>query len=396
MSYEAPFAGIKVVDLSQGIAGPYAGMLLAQYGADVIKVEATDGGDWVRATAPLPGGNTSLSVMGNLGKRSIALDLKMEEGVALLWRLLEGADVFMEGFRPTVIERLGFGYKAVSARHPRILYLSMSGFGQTGPYAERPAMDPVLQAFSGFMAENRDAEGRPLNVASIPVDILTSMFVYQALSSALYARQTEARGRYIEASLMQGAAWLNTYAILQRIVTGGEPPSSRMPRGVYRSADGWILAIVAGRRGWMDFCTALHRPELGDDPRFLTVKDRVENGEALAPLLDAAFSERPNAYWSVRLTEYGVMHSIVNEGLDALRDPHVEAVGLFSQLAQPGLGVIMPIPSIPGVQPFESGTRRGTAPLSGGDTDAVLAEHGYGPDAIAALKARKVVAGPEG
>ncbi len=396
MSYEAPFAGIKVVDLSQGIAGPYAAMLLAQYGADVIKVETLDGGDWVRATAPQPGGNTSLSVMGNLGKRSIALDLKQEEGAALLWRLLEGADVFLEGFRPSVIERLGFGYEAVSTRHPRILYVSMSGFGQTGPYAERPAMDPVLQAFSGFMAENRDAGGRPLNVASIPVDVLTSMFVYQALSSALFARRTEARGRYIEASLMQGAAWLNIFAMLQRIVTGGEPPSSRPPRGVYRTADGYVLAIVAGRRGWMDFCTALERPALGTDPRFLTVKDRVANGEALVPLLDEAFSAHPNAHWAARLTQYGVMHSIVNNSLDVLRDPHVEAVGLFSHLEQPGLPMKMPIPSIPGAPPLESGTRRGTAPLSGQDTDGVLAEHGYGPEVIAGLKARKVVAGPEG
>src|SRR5271156_3662263 len=181
MSYDAPFAGIKGGDLSQGIAAPYAGMLLAQYGANVIKVEPLDGGDWVRATAPKPGGNTALSVMGNLGKRSIGLDLKSPEGCAVLWRLLEGADVFLEGFRPSVIGRLGFGYDAVSARHPGILYLSMSGFGQTGPYAERPAMDPVLQAFSGFMAENRDLDGRPINVASIPVDILTAMYVFQAL-----------------------------------------------------------------------------------------------------------------------------------------------------------------------------------------------------------------------
>jgi crotonobetainyl-CoA:carnitine CoA-transferase CaiB-like acyl-CoA transferase len=390
MSYEAPFAGIKVVDVSQGIAGPYAAMLLAQYGADVIKVESLDGGDWVRATAPEPGGNTPLSVMGNLGKRSIALDLKKAEGVALLWRLLDGADVFMEGFRPTVIERLGFGYAAVAARHPRILYVSMSGFGQSGPYAERPAMDPVLQAFSGFMAENVDASGRPLNVASIPVDILSSLFVYQALSSALYARRDEARGRYIEASLIEGAAWLNTYAMLQRIITGANPPGSRS-RGVYRTADGYILSIVAGRRGWTDFCTALGQPALGADPRFMTVKDRVANAEALSEVLDEAFSVHPNAYWGPRLTEYGVMHSIVNESLDVLNDPHVQAIGLFSQTVQPGLGMKVPIPSIPGAPPIESGTLRGTAPLSGGDTDAILAAHGFGAAEIAGLKARGVV-----
>jgi len=393
MSYEAPFAGIKVVDLSQGIAAPYAGMLLAQYGASVIKVEVLDGGDWVRVSAPKPGGNTALSVMGNLGKRSIGLDLKSPEGCAVLWRLLEGADVFMESFRASVIGRLGFGYDAVSARFPRILYLSMSGFGQTGPYAERPAMDPVLQAFSGFMAENRDPNGRPLNVASIPVDMITALYAFQALSAALYARRDETHGRYIEASLMQGAAWLNTYALLQRVIFDGDPPGARAHRGVYPTADGWILVIVAGRRGWGDFCDALEQPALSGDTRFNTVTARVANSLHLVPILSEILAARPNAHWRSRFTEYGVMHSVANESLDVLRDPHVEATGLFSYLAQPGLAAKMPIPSIPGAPALESGTPRGTAPLAGVDTQAVLAAHGYSAAEIADLTARRIVAG---
>ncbi len=396
MSYEAPFAGIKIIDLSQGIAAPYASMLLAQYGAEVVKVETLDGGDWVRATAPKPGGNTALSVMGNLGKRSIGLDLKCADGCAVLWRLLEGADVFLEGFRPTVIDRLGFGYEAVSARNPGIIYLSMSGFGQTGPYAERPAMDPVLQAFSGFMAENPDQDGRPINVASIPVDMMTALYAFQALSAALYARRDEPRGRYIEASLMQGAAWLNTYAMLQRVIYDGDPPGARAARrSVYRTADGWILTIVAGRRGWGDFCRALERPELGDDPRFQTVSGRLAHSDELVAILTEVFRARPGAHWAARLSEYGVMHSVAHASLDVLRDPHVEATGLYSYLAQPGLPGKMPIPSIPGARPLVDGTPLGTAPLAGADTEAVLAAHGYGPAAIRDLMARGIVAKPE-
>jgi crotonobetainyl-CoA:carnitine CoA-transferase CaiB-like acyl-CoA transferase len=391
MSYDAPFAGIKVVDLSQGIASPYAGMLLAQYGATVIKVEVLDGGDWVRVSAPQPGGNTALSVMGNLGKQSIGLDLKSQDGCAVLWRLLEGADVFMEGFRTSVIARLGFSYEAVSARFPRILYLSMSGFGQTGPYAERPAMDPVLQAFSGFSAENRDLDGRPINVASIPVDLITALYAFQALSAALYARRDEPRGRYIEASLMQGAAWLNTYALLQRVVFDGDPPGARAHRGVYATADGWILVIVAGRRGWGDFCEALEQPKLGGDTRFNTVMARVANSAALVPILSQILAGRPNAHWQDRFTEYGVMHSLVNESLDVLRDPHVEATGLFSYLEQPGLALKLPIPSIPGAPKLESGTPRSTAPLAGADTDAILVAHGYSASEIADLRSRGVI-----
>ena len=393
MSYEAPFAGIKVIDLSQGIAAPYAGMLLAQYGANVIKVEVLDGGDWVRVSAPKPGGNTALSVMGNLGKQSIGLDLKSQEGRAILWRLLEGADVFMEGFRPGVVKRLGFDYETVSARHPRILYLSMSGFGQTGPYAERPAMDPVLQAFSGIMAENRDVDGRPMNIASIPVDMITALYAFQALSASLYARRDEPHGRYIEASLMQGAAWMNSYVTLQRIIFNGEPPGARGPRSVYPTADGWILVIVAGRRGWGDFCQALEHPALADDQRFTTVMSRVANAAVLVPILSDILSTRPNAHWQARFTEYGVMHAVANESLDMLRDPHVEATGLFSYLEQPGLATALPIPSIPGAPPLQSGTRLAVAPLAGMHTDAVLSAHGFDPQQIADLRARGVVSG---
>jgi crotonobetainyl-CoA:carnitine CoA-transferase CaiB-like acyl-CoA transferase len=393
MSYNAPFAGIKVVDLSQGIAAPYAGMLLAQYGATVIKVEVLDGGDWVRVSAPQPGGNTALSVMGNLGKQSIGLDLKSPEGCDVLWRLLEDADVFMEGFRTSVIGRLGFGYEAVAAKNPRIIYLSMSGFGQTGPYAERPAMDPVLQAFSGFMAENKDIIGRPINIASIPVDMITALYAFQALSAALYARRDEAHGRYIEASLMQGAAWINTYAMLQRVIFDGAPPGAQAHRSVYPTADGWILAIVAGRRGWGDFCKALEQPDLAHDTRFNTVKARVVHSAQLVPILSEILAKRPNAHWQKRFTEHGVMFSIVNESLDALRDPHVEATGLFSYLTQPGLAAPMPIPSIPGAPPLQSGTPRATAPLAGADTDAILAAHGYTPREIAGLRTRGVIAG---
>lgn len=392
MSYDAPFAGLKVVDLSQGIAAPYAAMLLAQYGADVIKVEVLDGGDWVRSTAPEPGGNTALSVMGNLGKRSVGLDLKSPEGAAVLWRLLEGADVFMEGFRPGVIKRLGFGYETMAARHPRILYLSMSGFGQSGPLAERPAMDPVLQAFCGFMAENRDSNGAPRGVASIPVDLITALYAFQALAAALYARRDETHGRHIEASLMEGAAWINTFAMLLRAVEGGSMPPPRPPMGCFRTADGWMLIIVAGRRGWPEFCQAVERPDLGTDPRFQTIKGRQDHGALVVSLVSEIIAGRPTAHWSEVFTRFGVMHAVANESMDVLNDPHVTATGLFSHLAQPGLLAKMPIPRIPGAPPIESGTPRGTAPLAGADTEAVLAAHGYAAQDIHELMARGIVA----
>ena len=175
MSYEAPFAGLKVVDLSQGIAGPYCAMLLAQHGAEVIKVEGLGDGDWARTLGTRYGSHSAFSIIGNLGKRSIAVDLKSDAGKAVVWRLLKGADVFLEGFRPGVIKRLGFDYAAVSAREPRILYVAISGFGQSGPLSERPAMDPVLQAYTGLMSENRGEDGIPHRVPVIVVDMSTAL-----------------------------------------------------------------------------------------------------------------------------------------------------------------------------------------------------------------------------
>ena len=221
MSYDAPFAGLKVVDLSQGIAGPYCAMLLAQYGAEVIKVEGIGEGDWARTLGTRYGSHSAYSIIGNLGKRSIAVDLKTEAGKQVLWRLLEGADVFLEGFRPGAIRRLGFDYDSVAAREPRLLYLSISGFGQSGPLSERPAMDPVLQAYTGLMIENRGEDGIPHRVPVIVVDMSTALYAFQALSAALYARRDETRGRYIEASLMQAATALQSIRLMACHLEGG-------------------------------------------------------------------------------------------------------------------------------------------------------------------------------
>ena len=187
MSYAAPFAGLKVIDLSQGVAGPYCGMLLAQHGANVIKVEPVGEGDWARTIGKRYGGHTAYSIPSNLGKRSIALDLKADRGKQVLWRLLSGADVLIEGFRPGVLDRLGFGYDAVSRREPRVLYLSVSGFGQTGPLSDRPAMDPVLQAFTGLMLDNKGEDGIPHRVPFVLIDMSTGLYAFQALSAVPWA-----------------------------------------------------------------------------------------------------------------------------------------------------------------------------------------------------------------
>ena len=276
MSYDAPFAGLKVVDLSQGVAGPYCGMLLAQHGADVIKVEPTGEGDWARTLGQRYAGHTAYSLPSNLGKRSIALDLKAAEGKDVLWRLISGADVLLEGFRPGVLDKLGFGYDFVSQREPRLLYLSVSGFGQTGPFSGRPAMDPVLQAFTGLMNDNKGEDGIPHRVPFVVIDMTTALYAFQALSAALYARRSETRGRRIEVSLLQAASAIQVIRMMM-VYLEGEQVRRVMPSGVFKTSDGWLQFLVVRNDSWVRFCAALGRPQLATDPRFVDDDARHRN-----------------------------------------------------------------------------------------------------------------------
>ena len=392
MSYDAPFAGLKVIDLSQGIAGPYCAMLLAQHGAEVIKVEGIGEGDWARTLGTRYGSHSAYSIIGNLGKRSIAVDLKTEAGKQVLWRLLEGADVFLEGFRPGAIRRLGFDYDSVAIREPRLLYLSISGFGQTGPLAERPAMDPVLQAYTGLMIENRGEDGIPHRVPVIVVDMSTALYAFQALSAALYARRDETRGRYIDVSLMQAATALQSIRLMACHLEGGTMKPGGGPVGVFRTADGWMSMVAINDRDWRALCAALQMPALADDPRFATPALRLANDVALYAIVRPALAAEPWAVWSKRLTEARLMHERLNSYAEFLDQPHVRETGLIQWLTQAGLNRPVPVPALPGMLHQLDGTPRATAPVAGQDTTSILAAYGYSAAEIETLLAQGTVA----
>ena len=391
MSYETPYAGLKVVDLSQGVAGPYCAMLLAQYGANVIKVEPPDGGDWSRSLGVRYGDNTAFSIPSNLGKRSIALDLKQDAGRAVLWRLIQGADVFLQGFRPGVIERLGFGYADVSAREPRILYLSISGFGQTGPLAERPAMDPVLQAYTGLMAENRGEDGIPHRIPIISIDMSTALYAFTAVAAALHARRDMAQGRHIEASLMQGGASLQVVRLMSSYLEGGVITPTVPPNGVHCTKDGWISITVVRPFEWQGYCKALGLPQFETDPLLQTIDGRREHAAEINAVIRPLLELLPTAELSARLAAQRVMHEQLNSYTEFLRHKHVEESGAVAWLNHPHVPQAMPMPNLVGLPPFADGSARSAAPALGEHGEAILREHGYSAEEIAGLRAEKAI-----
>lgn len=391
MSYAAPFDGLKVVDLSQGVAGPYCATMLAQYGANVIKVEPTDTGDWSRGLGTRYGDHTAYSIPANVGKRSIALDLKQAAGRDVLWRLVQGADVFVQGFRPGVIDRLGFGYAAVAAREPRILYVSVSGFGQTGPLAERPAMDPVLQAYTGLIAENVGEDGIPHRIPIIAIDMSTGMYAFGAVATALHAREKLPHGRHIEASLMQAAAGLQVIRMLGSYLEGGAPRPVIPPSGVYKTADGWISITVVRPFEWEAYCRALDLPAIHAESRFATTEGRQAHAEELNAVLRPLLGAGTTADWSARLAAERVMHEALNSYTQFLQQPHVAASGAIAWVDHPAVPQPIPLPNLIGAPSFKSGTPRATAPRKGEHGAAILREHGFSDAAIADLTAQGVV-----
>lgn len=392
MSYDKPFAGLKVIDVSQGVAGPYCAMLLAQYGADVIKVEPPGVGDWARNLGVVYGDQCAYSLPANFGKRAIALDLKQDDGRAVLWRLIKGADVFLQGFRPGVIERLGFGYEMVAEREPRIIYLSVSGFGQIGPLAERPAMDPILQAYTGLTVENKGEDGIPHRTPIIAIDMSTALYAYSAVSTALYARRDEPRGRHIEASLMQAAAGLQVVRLMQSYLEDGaiRPPGA--PSGVYQVADGWITITVVRLHEWLGFCKAVGLPDFAADERFRTTQGRYDHSNEINAALRPLLASQSFAHWSERLAAERIMHEQLNSYTGFLEQPQVEASGVIAWLHHPHVPKPLPMPQVIGAPPFIDGSRLATAPGLGEHTEAVLQEHGYDKSEIADLIGRGVVA----
>ncbi len=392
MSFDRPYEGVKVVDLSQGIAGPYCAMLLAQHGADVVKVEPLQG-DWARILGTPVSDHTEFSFIGSLGKRSLAIDLKSADAPAVIDALVVGADIFLEGFRPGVIDRLGFGHKRLMAQNPGLIYASISGFGQTGPLRDKPAMDPVLQAFTGFMLDNAGNDGVPHRSNTIIVDMATALFAFQAIAPALHAKRDATDGgggRYIDVSLMRAAANLSGIRIMMAshldIQGIGAPPS-----GIHRTAEGWLQLGVVKDVDFHTVCDLLGVEDLKADDRLLGLVGRRDHAAMLWQRFSPIFLTKPAVYWRDMFTKAGLQNEMLQEFHQFLEHPQVAAAELFSYLELDGLEKPWAIPNPPGIPKIEADTPTGISPVTGQHTDEVLGQLGYDGAAIADMRGRGVV-----
>ena len=381
MSHAFPYRGLRVLDLGQGVASPYCAMLLAQYGAEIIKVEPPEG-DWSRGLgAKLANGTqTPMSLTFNRGKRALQLDLKRPEAKAILRALALKADILVEGFRPGVAARLGVSYESLAAENPKLIYLSISGFGQTGPNAQRPVTDTAAQAFSGFMDTNRGPDNTPHRSGALTADVPTGLYAYAAVATALFARQQTGTGRHIDVSLMAGSAALLAHKLPEFEVGGRNPPQLNVPAGSFEAADGWLAIALVREDDWRRMCAALERPDLLDDPRFASFATRAEHETALQAQLRPHIRTRPRAAWLDRLRDLDVISDRVNTLGDWVANEHVRAIAAAIPTGVENLHIAR----TPGA-PLESDAALTPAPAAGQHSREVLAECGFSPAEIEKL-----------
>lgn len=374
------YAGLHVIDVTQGIAGPYCAMLFAQHGADVIKIEPLDG-DWARGLGTRRGDQTVTHASANRGKRSLALDLRKPQARSIVHRLAAGAHLFLESSRPGVAARLGIDHAAISAVRPSIVYASFSGYGQKGPYAHLPMTDTVAQAFSGLMALHSEPDGTPRKLNHYFVDLMGSLYGFQAIAPALFAQAMRGKGRYLDISLVQAAAAIQAAKFAEHAVDGGTPAQLNAPAGIYRTRDGWLALTFMREDQFPRLCTMLAMPELAEDPRFIDFAARARHTETLKPLLSARLALRPTDEWLALLRAADLMGSAVLDYAQMLDDEHLRFIRTFAFLEQGGLGVV-PVPTLPGTQPPAADDSRAQVPSIGQHSLAVLRDAGYGEEQI--------------
>jgi formyl-CoA transferase/CoA:oxalate CoA-transferase len=341
-----PLAGIRVLDLTRVLAGPFCSMMLGDMGAEVIKVEEPGKGDDTRSWPPFVGGEATYFMSVNRNKKSLTLNLKAPEGQEILRALVKKSDVLLENFRPGTMDKLGFGYAALAEVNPKLVYCSISGFGESGPEAGRAGYDLVVQAESGIMDISGFPDGPPVKSGTSIADLVAGMSAAHGVVLALMARARTRRGQKVEISMLDAMAALLTYqagiyfATGQRPARRGNAHPSIVPYEVFTAADGYVALGVANNSLWQRCCSALDRPELATDPHYDTETKRVENRATLIPLLNEIMNARTAEEWLKRFEAVGVPAGRIKSVPEVCESEHLKARGMIASLPHPSAGQV--------------------------------------------------------
>ena len=347
-----PLEAIRVLDLTRVLSGPYCTMLLGDLGAEVIKVERPGEGDDTRAFAPpFQGDQAAYFLSINRNKKSLTLDMKSERGKEILWQLVDSSDVLVENFRPGAMERLGFGYEAVKARRPAMIYCSISGFGDTGPQKDRAGYDVIVQGEAGIMDLTGPRDGPPHKVGVSIADLVSGLTAAQGILAALYTAKTDGHGQRVHVSMYEAVAALLTFNASIYFATGN-PPRRRgnehatiVPYETFETSDGWINLGVANDDLWRRFCKAAGMVELADDQRFANAPDRVRNRDALLPLVRAIFKQRTRGEWLKRLDDGGVPGGAIRTVAEVCDSEVLKARGMIAEMPHASAGIVKGVKS---------------------------------------------------
>jgi crotonobetainyl-CoA:carnitine CoA-transferase CaiB-like acyl-CoA transferase len=392
-----PLSGFTVVDLTRVLSGPYCTMILADLGARVIKVEQPGKGDDTRHWGPpFLGAESAYFLSINRNKESVTVDFKPAEGREVLERLIARADVFVENFRPGTIERAGFGWETVHQKFPKVVYASISGYGQTGPRREEAGYDAVMQAEGGLMSVTGDPDRPGYRLGVAITDMVAGLYCAQGITAALLARERSGIGQRVDIGMLDTTAALLTYQAANWFATSriperqGNRHATIAPYETFTTLDGEIVIAVGNDGIWKRFCNAMGLEELAADPRFTSNKDRMEHYDSMRPPIDQVFRTKTCAEWIAILNAAGVANGEVRNIGQMLNDPQLEAREMVRTLMHPTVGATRVIGAPIKLSDTEASVRT-PPPVLGQHTDTVLSELGYDAEGIASLREKRVI-----